>query len=61
MCKVGRKLRIQFHSFTNHEGKVYTGVYNQSYIMFPRDLREEGKYYEIGPNDLTLIKHHITV
>ena len=54
--KVGRKLRIRFHSFTDHEGKVYTGVYNQNYnTMFPRDIREEGKYYEIGPNDLTLV------
>jgi len=54
--KVGRKLRIRFHSFTDHEGKVFTGVYNQSYnTMFPRDIREEGKYYEIGANDLTLI------
>ena len=54
--KDGRKLRIRFHSFTDHEGKVYTGVYNQSYnTMFPRDIREEGKYYEIGPNDLTLV------
>ena len=54
--KVGHKLRIRFHSFTDHEGKVYTGVYNQSYnTMFPRDIREEGKYYEIGPNDLTLV------
>ena len=43
--KVGRKLRIRFHSFTDHEGKVYTGVYNQNYnTMFPRDIREEGKY-----------------
>lgn len=54
--KVGRKLRIRFHSFTDHEGKVYTGVYNQNYnTMFPRDIRQEGKYYEIGPNDLTLV------
>ncbi len=54
--KVGRKLRIRFHSFTDHEGKVYTGVYNQNYnTMFPRDIREEGRYYEIGPNDLTLV------
>jgi hypothetical protein len=54
--KVGRKLRIRFHSFTDHEGKVYTGVYNQNYnTMFPRDIRAEGRYYEIGPNDLTLV------
>lgn len=54
--KVAGKLRIRFHSFTNDEGKVFTNVYDQTYnTMFPKDIRVEGRYYEIGPHDLSLV------
>lgn len=49
------KLRIKFFSFTDTEGKVFTNVYNnQLNCKFPKDIRKEGYYYEIGPNDLVL-------
>lgn len=54
--KEGKKLRIKFFSFTDHEGKVFTNVYNNTYnCKFPRDIRSEGRYYEIGPEDLELV------
>lgn len=50
------KLRIKFHSFTDTEGKVYTNVYNNALnCKFPKDIRQEGFFYEIGPNDLVLV------
>ena len=49
------KLRIRFHSFTDDEGKVYTNVYDNSFnCKFPRSIREEGRFYEIGPEDLSI-------
>jgi hypothetical protein len=49
------KLRIKFYSFTDAEGKVYTNVYNNTLnCKFPKDIRKEGFFYEIGPNDLNL-------
>ena len=55
--KEGRtKLRIRFHSFTDDEGKVFTNVYDDSFnCQFPRDIREEGRFYEIGPEDLNIV------
>ena len=50
------KLRIKFYSFTDEEGKVYTNVYDNSLnCQFPRDIRQKGYFYEIGPEDLELI------
>ncbi len=50
------KLRIKFHSFTDVEGKIYTNVYNNALnCKFPKDIRQEGYFYEIGPNDLSLV------
>lgn len=50
------KLRIRFHSFTNSDGKVYTNVYNNSYnCQFPRDIRREGRFYEVGSDDIVLV------
>lgn len=52
----GSKLRIRFHSFTNAAGKIYSNVYNNSYnCQFPRDIRREGRYYQIGHEDLQLV------
>lgn len=49
------KLRIKFFSFTDTDGKVYTNVYdNKLNCKFPKDIRKDGYFYEIGPNDLTL-------
>eukprot|EP01040_Poterioochromonas_malhamensis_P014910 gene14910-16596_t len=50
------KLRIRFHSFTNAEGKEFTNVYSNDYnCQFPRDIREEGKFYEVGRDDIALV------
>jgi hypothetical protein len=50
------KLRIKFHSFTDVVGKIYTNVYNNALnCKFPKDIRQEGYFYEIGPNDLSLV------
>lgn len=50
------KFRIRFHSFTNSDGKVYTNVYNNSYnCQFPRDIRKEGRYYQVGSDDIVLV------
>lgn len=50
------KLRIRFHSYTNNEGKCYTNVYNNNYnCQFPREIRNEGWFYEIGKDDLMLV------
>ncbi len=52
----GAKLRIRFHSYTNAEGKCYTNVYNNSYnCQFPKNIRNEGCFYEIGREDLVLV------
>ena len=49
------KLRIRFHSFTDEDGKVYTNVYDNRFnCKFPRNIREEGRFYEIGADDLSL-------
>lgn len=55
--KEGRtKLRIRFHSFTDEEGRVFTNVYDNTFnCQFPRAIREEGRFYEIGPDDLSLM------
>ena len=50
------KLRIRFFSFTNEEGTVFTNVYNNTYnCKFPRKIRKEGLFYEIGANDIKLV------
>ena len=49
------KLRIKFESYTNLEGKVYYNVYNNRYnCRFPRDLRVEGRRFEIPKSALSL-------
>ena len=50
------KLRIKFFSFTDTEGKVYTNVYNNNLnCKFPKDVRQDGYFYEIGPDDIVLV------
>jgi len=52
------KLRIKFFSFTDTEGKVYTNVYNNNLnCKFPKDVRQDGYFYEIGPDDIVLVSH----
>ena len=50
------KLRVRFHSYINIDGTTYRNVYNNEYnCQFPRDIREEGRYYSIGDDDLALV------
>jgi hypothetical protein len=50
------KLRIRFHSYTNAENKEFTNVYNNDYnCQFPKAIREEGKFYEVGPHDMVIV------
>ena len=44
--KVDSKLRIRI---------ISPGYYNTANCQFPRDLREEGRVYEVKPEDITLI------
>ena len=54
--KVKNKLRIKFHSYFDSEGKEYRNVYNNTYnCQFPKDIRVEGRFFEIGENDLTTV------
>lgn len=52
-----KKLRIRFHSYINDEDqKIFTNVYDNSYnCQFPKDIREEGRFYEIKDRDMCLI------
>ena len=53
--KESSKLRIKFHSFINQENERFTNVYNNNYnCMFPRDIREEGKFYKVPDQDIRL-------
>lgn len=50
------KLRIRFNSFIDNEGKVFTNVYNNIYnCQFPKNIRENGRFYEIEDNDLIIV------
>jgi len=50
------KLRIKFFSFIDNEGKIYTNVYNNELnCKFPKDIRKEGYFYEIKPENLSII------
>lgn len=54
--KEKNKLRVKFFSYIDNDGKIYTNVYNNKYnCRFPRDIRKEGLFYEIGINDINLI------
>jgi hypothetical protein len=50
------KLRIRFHSYVDDSGKCYMNVYNNKYnCQFPKDIREEGFFYQIPDNDMSII------
>jgi hypothetical protein len=50
------KLRIRFHSFIDKDNKEYYNMYNTSYnCQFPREIRKEGRFYEIPSNAISLI------
>jgi len=49
------KLRIRFHTYVDQDGKKYQDVYNNNLnCRFPKDIREEGRYYKINPEDLKI-------
>lgn len=50
-----RKLRIRFHSYVCENGKCYNNAYCNSYnCRFPKNIRQEGRFYEIPADDLSL-------
>ena len=54
--KEKNKLRIRFHSYFDSEGKEYRNAYNNKYnCKFPKDIRVEGRFYQIGENDLNTV------
>jgi hypothetical protein len=51
------KLRIRFNSFIDNEGKIFTNVYNNEYnCQFPKNIREDGRFYEVNDNDMIIIE-----
>ena len=49
------KLRIKFHNFIDSDDKIYTNMYNNNYnCRFPKNIRQEGYFYEIPDTDITL-------
>jgi hypothetical protein len=53
--KKKNKLRIRIISYTDIDGKVFTGVYHNEYnCSFPRDLRVLNKCFEVPEEDVKL-------
>jgi hypothetical protein len=53
--KENSKLRIRFYCFIDEENKVYKNSYNNNYnCQFPKDIRQEGLFYEIPSSDLSI-------
>jgi len=54
-----KKLRIRFHSYIDvQENRTYTNVYNNKYnCTFPKDIRVEGRLYEVPDTDIQLIHY----
>ena len=51
------KLRIRFNSFIDNEGKIFTNVYNNQYnCQFPKNIREDGRFYEVNDNDMIIVE-----
>jgi hypothetical protein len=54
--KEKNKLRIKFHCFIDFDGNHHYNVYNNEYnCMFPRDIRENECFYQVGIDDIELI------
>lgn len=52
-----RNLRVKFESYTDHEGKVHTGVYDNSLnTQFPSAIRKDGRRFKIKSCNLTMSK-----
>lgn len=50
------KLRVKITCYINHEGKKFYGIYNNNLnCRFPRDLRVEGRIFEVPDEDVTLL------
>jgi len=53
--KENGKLRIKFDSYVDINGKKHKDVYNNNLnCRFPKNIREEGRYYKISPEDLKI-------
>jgi hypothetical protein len=49
------KLRVKFHTYINHENKLFTNVYDNRYnCMFPKDIRRDGVFYKVNDADIRL-------
>ena len=49
------KLRIRFHSYIDKDGKCYNNAYYNSYnCRFPKNIRQDGRFYKIPADDLSL-------
>ena len=49
------KLRIRFHSYIGKNGKCYNNAYCNSYnCHFPKNIRQQGRFYKIPADDLSL-------
>jgi ferredoxin-fold anticodon binding domain-containing protein len=52
-----KKLRIRFNCFIDSEGKIFNNVYNNQYnCQFPKNIREDGKIYEVKDDDLIIVE-----
>jgi hypothetical protein len=52
----GKKLRIRIISYTDVDGKVFTGVYHNEYnCRFPRNLRVLNKCFEVPEENVKLM------
>ena len=52
-----KKLRIRFNCFIDSDGKIFNNVYNNLYnCQFPKNIREDGRFYKIEDNDLVIVE-----
>ncbi len=53
------KLRIRFYCYIDNEKKMFTNVYNNNYnCKFPKDIRENGRFYKVNDEDISLINDY---
>lgn len=54
--KESSKLRIKFCLYIDSDNKTFTNVYNSTFnCQFPKDIRQENRFYEISDADLCLV------